>query len=177
MRRLLLLAWLSTGCASGPPTPEPTAPRRLEADDDRPTTKAPAPEVRAPGEECHATFRATGDDRADVTRLARACQAGERLGDTQGGEQSAESPVARFAFAGKAGACHRVFAVGGDGVVELDTMLRGPDGRPIVVDESTGRVAVMPRAAAVCLATDGVYTIEVSVARGRGRFSVELWKQ
>ena len=70
-----------------------------------------------------------------------------------------------------------MFAVGGDGVVELDTMLRGPDGRPIVVDESTGRVAVMPRAAAVCLATDGVYTIEVSVARGRGRFSVELWKQ
>lgn len=171
-----IAALMLAGCAST--TPDPVRPTREppgQSDVEPSTTKAL--EARPPGEECHATFRSTGDDRADVSRLARGCGSGERLGDTRTGEQAAEGPVAKFVFAGQARTCYRVFAVGGDGVGELDSMLRGPDGRPLVRDESAGPVAVMPRATPVCLAADGVYTIEVSVARGRGRFSVELWKQ
>lgn len=175
-RRWLALSALLPACASGASTAP--APRVERAPDDVPQRRAATPPPPLDeGVACHASFRVTGDERADATRLARECRAIERLGDPRGGEQSADAPVARFAFAGKAGACYRVFAVGGEGVVELDTMLRGPDGRPLVRDESSGRVAVMPRAGAVCVAADGVYTIDVAVARGNGRFSVELWRQ
>lgn len=169
------LVALLPACASGGSTPAPV--RGPDTGDAPPASAAGRAPPVDEGVACHAAFRTTGDARADASRLARECRAAERLGDARGGEQSADEPVARFAFAASAGACYRVFAVGGDGVVELDTMLRGPDGRPLARDESAGRAAVMPHGGAVCVAADGVYTIDVAVARGSGRFSVELWRQ
>ncbi|MCC6646345.1 MAG: hypothetical protein IT374_12335 [Polyangiaceae bacterium] len=126
---------------------------------------------------CHEGFQPSGDDRADVTRLARACGAVARLGPTRTVTQTADTPVTRFTFAASGGDCYRVFAVGGDGVVELDAMLRGPDGRPLARDDDSGGVAVAPLAASLCAPRDDTYAVDVAVTRGSGRFSVELWRQ
>ncbi len=164
-RGAILLALLPSCAASAPAA---RAPRGGDA----PTARGIERAV-----ECHTTFRATGDAARDTTRLARACGATERLGEPRAGSQSAEAPVASFVFAASAGDCYRVFAVAGDGVVELDTMVRDPDGRPLVRDEGVGRIAVAPHAGALCVVTDGAYTIDVAVVRGAGPFSVELWRQ
>jgi hypothetical protein len=170
----LSVALLSIGCQTPPALRPPVykAEKVGEADDqDTPPPKAPNPWL-----DCYAGFRTTGDERADASRLAHGCENGQLKLTSRNGTQSEQGAAQRYTFAaGGPHKCYRVYAVGGAGVAELDAMVRGPDGEPLARDESSGPFAVVPAATALCLPQEGVYTLEVSVFRGKGPFAVELW--
>ena len=167
---LVVLAGCETPPALRPPVNQP---EKLRSDAHE-TAASPPPN---PWADCQAGIRATGDAKADLARLTKACANGQsRMGEMRTGSQGENDPVSRFAFsAGGANRCYRVYAVGGAGVVDLDVLVRGTNGEPLVRDTSHGPIAVVPGASALCLPDDGVYTLDVGVVRGRGDFAVELW--
>lgn len=118
----------------------------------------------------------TGAVRADYEELARRCGKGQKpITPVFEGEQSAGQKSQRLKFVvADAEQCIQVLAAGSAGVEELDLMVRGLDGQPLVRDEVEGRLSVAP-STAVCVRNPGEYEVDVSVTRGRGQFIVGVW--
>jgi hypothetical protein len=92
------------------------------------------------------------------------------------GQQSEHDAVERFTFtAGGPGKCYRIFAMGETGVRDLDVQVVGPNGDALASDNSKDPHAVVPAREPLCLDKQGIYTVEVSVFRGSGRFAVQVW--
>ncbi|MBK8994990.1 MAG: hypothetical protein IPM35_04455 [Myxococcales bacterium] len=174
-----LLALAALGCfGCGARTLEPTA--------SAPPTGGPAAET-AEGDapkggvwsECYSTFSPTGSPKEDLARLTRSCgptggmQAVTRV---QTAEQSERDPADRYTFYVPAsGACYRVYAVGDRNVLDLDVLLRGPDGEDVTGDMSHDAFPVTPPAGPICFDVPGLYMLEVSVFRGSGRYALQVW--
>ncbi len=166
----LSVLWLAACAASLPPsqtTSKPTTDGRVSAPE----------EERLP---CDAHFRTTGDLMADLTSLTRMCSLPYReqeVSPTRDGRQGEGDAVDRYAFTAEAGRCYRVYVVGDSDISDLDVQVIGPDGRPIVADTAHGAYAVVPSLAPLCVRQDGSYVVEAAVARGRGRYVVQVWKR
>jgi hypothetical protein len=169
-----LVAVVASGCTPALRGPEPQLEKR--GDDDVPSAAAEVSKPN-PARDCYGSFRVAGDEKADLGRLTKACGAAQRrLSPPRLGTQGENDPVQRYTFvAGGPGRCYRVYAASGAGVRDLDLMLRAPDGRPLVRDETTAPFAVVPASSALCLPEEGVYQLEISVARGSGSYAVEVW--
>lgn len=157
------------GCmpaAEGAPASDPGEPARLPAV----TGNAWA--------DCYRRFQPGEDPAADLARLGEACAAPGGLGPLgeahQGAEQAAGDPPERLRFRMRRG-CYRAFAVGGAGVTDLDVALYDPAGRLAAGDVSRDRWPVVPPRGPLCVDHDGVYTVAVAVARGRGDYVLQIW--
>jgi hypothetical protein len=125
---------------------------------------------------CFDGLASTGAARADYEELARRCGKGQKpITPVFEGVQSAGQKSQRLKFlVADAEQCIQVLAAGSAGVEELDLMLRGLDGQPLVRDEVGGRLSVAPLTA-LCVRNPGEYEVDVSVTRGRGQFIVGVW--
>jgi hypothetical protein len=94
-----------------------------------------------------------------------------RIGEAQGQEDAAE----RFTFRARGGRCYRFFSVGEAGVEDLDLAVLDPEGRLAAADVSGDRFPVVPPRGPLCVEREGVYTVEVAVVRGGGRFVMQVW--
>ena len=128
--------------------------------------------------DCYRRFQPSDDPAADLDRLGAACAApgGLRpLGEPQAGAaQAAGDPPERFSFRVRRG-CYRAFAVGGAGVTDLDLVFYDPHGRLAAGDVSRDRWPVVPPRGPLCVEEEGVYTVSVAVARGRGEYVLQIW--
>ncbi len=88
--------------------------------------------------------------------------------------QGEGDPPERFLFRARRG-CYRAFALGGPGVVDLDVAMYDPQGRLAAGDVSRDCWPVVPPRGPLCVESDGVYTVTVAVARGRGDFLLQMW--
>jgi hypothetical protein len=115
---------------------------------------------------------------ADLAALGEACAAPAGLrplgAPHEGADQGAGDPPERLAFRAHRG-CYRAFAVGGSGVGDLDVAFYDPDGRIAAGDVSRDRWPVVPPRGPLCVVEDGIYTVAVSVARGRGSYLMQVW--
>jgi hypothetical protein len=92
-----------------------------------------------------------------------------------GEAQAEDGPSERLAFRARAGRCYRIFAVGDDGVEDLDVAVLDPDGRLAAADVSRDRFPVVPPRGPLCAEREGVYTIEIAVAKGRGGWALQVF--
>jgi len=157
-------ALLLTGCA-GASEPPAGAPRPV----------VPAATWTA----CYQGFEPTGDAPADLERLAAACGPPAGLAAVTpvqiGAAQAEGDPAERFTFRARAGRCYRFFSVAAPEVADLDLAVLDPDGRLAAADASGDRFPVVPPRGPLCAPSDGVYTVEVAVVRGRGAYLLQVW--
>lgn len=129
--------------------------------------------------ECYASFTPSGDARADLNRMTRACgKVGKMRAVTPvtHAKQAEEDPVDRYTFyVPKAGACYRVYAVGNRGVADLDLLVRDPRGQDVVADLTHDAFPVLPPNGPLCFDAPGLYLLEVSVHQGEGGYAIQVW--
>jgi hypothetical protein len=128
--------------------------------------------------DCYRRFQPGDDAATDLARLGQACAAPAGLRPVglphEGAEQGAGDPPERLVFRARRG-CYRAFAVGGPGVADLDLAFYDPEGRLAAGDVSRDRWPVVPPRGPLCVESDGVYTVAVAVARGRGDYLLQIW--
>lgn len=73
--------------------------------------------------------------------------------------------------------CYVAFAVGGEGVENLDLIVVDENGSPIMRDQDESDVAVIGMRHALCPRVAGSYRLRVSVASGSGEYAVKLYAQ
>lgn len=157
------------------PKPEPTSPQPASS----PLPGEVVEEPGTPWSKCAEPFTASGDCVADVGALGRLCgvKNDQRpLTPVKTGQQSSSDAVDRYTFtAGGPGKCYRVLAVAEAGVRDLDVHVTGPDGASLAADGVTEPSVMVPPTGPLCLDKAGIYTVEVSVFRGSGKYAVQVW--
>jgi hypothetical protein len=171
--RWLLVATALAGCAAPNLGAGTGSPRKTAAHG----TAAKNPErIWA---DCYARFKPSGDPKADLARLTRACGpiGGMRpLTPMRVAAQKERDPTDRYTFyVPVAGACYRVYAIGDRGIRDLDLLLHGPDGDELAGDLTHDAFPVLPPTGPLCFETPGLYMLEVSVFRGSGRYALQIW--
>jgi hypothetical protein len=145
-----------------------------------PSLDNPAPLARTGNAwaDCYRRFQPGDDPGADLARLGEACAAPagfSPLGAPHAGaKQGAGDPPERLTFPVHRG-CYRAFAVGGLGVDDLDLAIYDAHGQIAAGDVSRDRWPVVPPRGPLCVEREGVYTVAVAVARGRGDYLLQLW--
>jgi hypothetical protein len=128
---------------------------------------------------CYRGFQPGNDAPADLARLTGACGAPNGLGAVTpvriGDAQTQDDPAERFTFRARAGRCYRFFSVGEQGVADLDLAVLDPAGRLAAADVSGDRFPVVPPRGPLCMEREGIYTVEVAVVQGSGRFVLQVW--
>jgi len=129
--------------------------------------------------DCYRRFQPGVDPAEDVARLAAACAAPAGMTAVTpietGAAQGEGDPPERFTFRVRRGRCYRAFAVGGDGVLDLDVAVYDPEGNLTAGDVSRDRWPVVPPRGPACADADGTYTVVIAVARGRGDYVMQVW--
>jgi hypothetical protein len=144
------------------------------------TPAEPAPLTRTGNAwaDCYRRFQPGEDPGADLARLGEACAAPAGLRPLglphQGALQGSGDAPERLSFRAQRG-CYRAFAVGGAGVGDLDVAVYDASGRLATGDVSRDRWPVVPPRGPLCVEDEGVYTVAVSVARGRGDYVLQIW--
>jgi hypothetical protein len=173
-----LLGALGAGCSAA--VNEPSSAISASPTSSPPTTSDLADEPgKTMWETCYSSFTPGGDAEGDLARLVRDCgtTGGMRAITTvKVGSQSAQDPVDRYAFqVSSSDKCYRVYATGDSAVKDLDLLLRGPSGEPVVADVTHDSWPVLPPREPVCFTEPGLYMLEVSVYRGAGKYALQVW--
>lgn len=128
---------------------------------------------------CREGFALSGDPVKDVTRLGLLCgpSNGMRRRSRQAivGVVGEHEPPVTASIRAARGACYRVLAAADAGVGELDVTVRSSRGAGVAADHAKGRLAVVQPDRPFCTFSDETFTVEVSAARGAGRFAAEVW--
>jgi len=74
------------------------------------------------------------------------------------------------------GACYRIFAIGDEGVEDLDTGLQDPSGAWVSKDVLEDSFPILNPQGPFCVRQGGRYKLLVEVAKGSGKYAVQLWK-
>jgi len=127
---------------------------------------------------CYAGFRAESTPERDVIRLSLLCgpyHGLRAIGPPEMGTLAESAEPSRHSFTAKHGQCVRLFVAAEPGVQALRVALVGPEPQPIVKFEGAERWAAVSPTGAVCVETDGTYTVEISAAKGHGDYAVQTW--
>ena len=152
-----------------PVEPGPTHPRPS------PTT-TPRPEAS-----CYEAVKRTGDPEKDIVSVGAAC--GEKFGLAPQGDAfvrklSQEQGWQRqFELEFQAGACYRIFAVGDNGIEDIDIGIKNSKGEQIAVDGQHGPVAVLNPDGPICAKVTENVVVLAKVEKGAGRYGFALWKK
>jgi hypothetical protein len=172
---ILPLAALSLAACGPSSTERPPATATSSSSDEVASAEPPKP----PWEACYSTFGPSGNAEGDLARLVRDCgpTGGMRPVTTvRVGTQSDQDPVDRYTFEVPApGKCYRIYAAADSSVQDLDLLLRGPSGTPVIADVTHDSWPVLPPREPVCFPEAGLYMLEVSVYRGAGRYALQVW--
>jgi len=115
----------------------------------------------------------------DLTRLTMLC--GPPNGMRRAVKQPFEAEVAEgkaprsFSLQAKKGECYRIFAVGDEGIVDLDVTLRSSRGAAIAADHGEDRWPIVQPDRPVCPLEDDTLTVEIAARRGKGKVAAEVW--
>jgi len=91
------------------------------------------------------------------------------------GRQTFADPPARYALdVPPGGGCYRIFATASASVGDLDLLVRDSE-RPLAGDLGSDAWPVLPPRGPLCLATEGLYLLEVSVREGAGDYALQIW--
>lgn len=159
------------GCGTSAPAPRASG---------APAASASAAAPTAPTwTSCDDGVGASGDPARDLERLGRSCGralAMRPLGAPREATQSAGAAVDRYAFAlASAGACFRVHLAAEPAIGEIDLAVRAPDGKLVTSVERRAGHAIAPPEAPACVDAPGVYSLEVGVERGAGRYALQVF--
>lgn len=163
------------------PAPSPTEmPRPAGAPPAPPSRPAPAPATAgATHRNCFVGLSMSGAPEADLTSIVSRCGAplglrplGGPLVDSLAAGQNMHEYPANL----EAGSCYRVFAVGGTGIDDLDTGLRDPQGAWVSKDILDDAFPILNPDGPFCVERSGEYRLLVSVAKGSGKYAVQLMK-
>lgn len=172
--RGVVLAGSTAVACGGAPQAEPVPAR---AAGELPVMDSAAPGT--PWSACLERIGPSDEPAAAVAKLGRVCgrpAAQRALSPVREAEQTEEEAVERYTFrAEHPGACFRVYAVGDAGVNEMAVEVVNPGGDVIAASKALGRVAAAPHDAPLCIEEPAVYTVEVAVTRGRGRYALQVW--
>jgi hypothetical protein len=144
------------------------------------TAEGPAP---APGgvthENCFAGIDMTFDPERDLAAITSRC--GPPLGMVPVGapmvdELAAGAPLHEYGVDVEPGACYRIFAIGGRGVDDLDTGLKDPAGEWVSKDILDDAFPILNPNGPFCVRQGGRHKLLVAVAKGSGKYAVQLWK-
>jgi hypothetical protein len=181
--RALSLALLAAACAvscnrGGVPSPQ-SPPRETfgPRQDPLPTEHAISNEAPV-WAACADSFSPTGDPKHDLERLTRYCGAPlgmHAVSPVREASQREDDPVDRYTWSATAGKCYRVYAVGGDGVKDLDLLVRDADGHDVAEDAANDAFPIAPPKGPLCSERGGVFVLEVSVHAGAGPYVVQIW--
>ncbi len=131
------------------------------------------------GLDCLKGYARSGDASRDLSQLVDACGLTPDMkpwSPVQTEHQRQSDPPDAFVFSLEAGKCYRAFAVGGEGVEEIDTRWRGPGGALVAHDYHSGSWAVLTPESPFCIVTSGNYELVVSIEKGAGQLAVQLWQ-
>lgn len=135
--------------------------------------------VGGPWVRCYGNFRLTGEPLKDLTRLGLLCgpENGMRRatpkpieGHVKEGGPGVEEKLRAFR-----GACYRVFAVGGPGIINLDVTVRSSRGATIATDGGEDAWPIVQPDRPFCALEDDLISVEISARRGEGQFAAEVW--
>ena len=145
----------------------------------RPVDTAHAASSGVTHQNCFVGLDRTFDAAADLTAITRRC--GEPMGMTPVGAPIVDSLAAgqqmhQYGVDVEAGACYRIFAIGGRGVEDLDTGLKDPSGEWVSKDILDDAFPILNPDGPFCVRQGGRHTLLVAVAKGSGTYAVQLWK-
>lgn len=160
---------------AGDPAPTPQGMPRPVGTAEGPT---PAP-AGVTHENCFAGIDLTFEPETDLAAITRRC--GPPLGLVPVGapivdELAAGSPVHEYGVDVEPGGCYRIFAIGGRGVEDLDTGLKDPAGEWVSKDILDDAFPILNPNGPFCVRQGGRHKLLVAVAKGSGKYAVQLWK-
>jgi hypothetical protein len=100
----------------------------------------------------------------------------QRLLDAREGEIEDSGLLREHRFNVRAGECFRIFAVGEPSIEDLDIEVFGPNGRRLAFDNGDDRWPVVQPDGPFCTFETGEHQARVRVARGSGRYAIEIWR-
>ena len=128
---------------------------------------------------CYGGFHPTAEPLQDVTRLGLLCGPPNGMHllspEAAQGQLGAGQPPARYSFPAHRGNCYRVLAVGGQGIEDLDVIVRSSRGSELGRDHSQDRWPIVEPERPFCSFDDDTFTVELTAARGAGAFAAEIW--
>ncbi|WP_438030558.1 hypothetical protein [Sorangium sp. So ce233] len=135
--------------------------------------------VGGPWVRCYGNFKISGEPAKDVTRLSLLCgpENGMRRLSTKAieGHVAEGGAIVSEPLQALRGACYRVFAVGGPGILNLDVAVRSSRGAMIASDGTEDAWPIVQPDRPFCPLEDDDATVEISARRGAGRFAAEVW--
>lgn len=167
---------------AGDPAPSPEAmPRPVGTAQPSGTTPPGTPP--APGgmthDNCYVGIDLTREPVTDLTAITARC--GAPMGMVAVGEPIVDQLAAgqrmhEYGVDVEAGGCYRIFAVGGSGVEDLDTGLKDPAGNWVSKDILDDAFPILNPNGPFCVREGGRHKLLVAVAKGSGKYAVQLWK-
>ena len=128
---------------------------------------------------CHQGYKATAKDVSrDVAAMARACEKATKmilLGRTLTGKQAYDDAPQSFPLDALANHCYRVYAQAGEGIKDLDVVIKDSAGVVVGEDATDHPSPVVLENGAVCFAKDDRASVVVSVGMGSGVYAVQVW--
>jgi hypothetical protein len=127
---------------------------------------------------CYQGYRSQSTPERDVIRLSLLCgpyHGLRAMGPPESGTLAESGKPNRHSFTAKRGQCVRIFVAAENAVHALRAALLGPESQPIAKCEGGDGWAVLDPSGALCLETDGTYTLEISAAKGHGGYAVQTW--
>jgi hypothetical protein len=145
-------------------------------------TSAPEPVPNPAGythTNCFVGVTRTWDPEVDLRAVTARC--GPPLGLAPVGEPIVDNlaqgqPMHKYGANLEAGACYRIFAISDRGIEDLDTGLRAPDGSWVSKDILDDNFPILNGEGPFCVQQTGQYQLLVSVAKGAGKYAVQMWR-
>ncbi len=165
---------------AGEPAPSPTGLPRPVDGRRAPTPPAPPP---APNglthSNCFVGVTRTWDPEVDLRAVTARCGQPlglEPLGAPIVAQLAQGQPMHKYGASLEAGACYRIFAISDRGIEDLDTGLKAPDGSWVSKDILEDNFPILNGDGPFCVQQSGQYQLLVSVAKGSGKYAVQMWK-
>lgn len=164
-------AALPAPAPAGDPAPTPSAMPRL--------VSSPEAAGGLTHKNCFASVTPTGEPQTDLAGITQRC--GPPLGLVPIGapimdQLAVGQPMHEYAAKLDAGACYRIFAIGGRGVEDLDTGLRAPSGDWVSKDILDDAFPTLNPDGPFCVREGGTYKLLVAVTKGSGSYAVQMWR-
>ncbi len=129
--------------------------------------------------DCYQGFQFTGDSQRDVAELGRRCGAPcgmIEFSNIQSDQQAESDNVDVYSVNLRADRCYRFLAVGGSGIEDLDSAIADADGNILMRDVYKDPVPILGPEEPFCPPSEGHYKFVISVAKGAGTFSFQVWQ-
>lgn len=132
----------------------------------------------SPAKTCHTNAKGDGDLVADVTAMGTGCvPTMHQVGQPTSGEgvASTSSMLKQIPFSAHANHCYRVFGLAQGSVKDLDIAVTDSAGKACGEDLNDNNDAIVLEDASICFKVDDNVNINVAVATGSGKWTVEVW--